>query len=158
MIDRNSRDKLALALRRYAAKRITNDELEYAMGNSEDRAISAIQDMAWQLYDDMYCHRAEGKHALTKDARRTVARWVLFLRTDCEYSWPDYNFRQPENRLTQYVMDLFTAGKSSKKRRKRWLDFLSAGHFEVWPFINQSGEDCARSSARYAGRFPNDAS
>lgn len=145
MIDRNSRDKLALALRRYAAKRITNDELEDAMGNSEDQAISAIQDMAWRLYSDMYCHRADGQHALTKDGRRTVARWLLFLRTDCEYSWPAYDFRQTENRLDQFVMDLFTAGKSSKKRQQRWLDFVAAGDFEVWPFLNQRDEECARS-------------
>jgi len=49
---------------------------------------------AWQLYDDMFRHRADGPHALAKDDRRSVARWVLFLRTDIEYSWPNYDFRQ----------------------------------------------------------------
>lgn len=144
MIDRNSRDKLALALRRYAAKRITNDDLESAVGRSKDRGVQAIRDMAWQLYSDMYCHRAAGRHALDKDARRTVARWILFLRTDCEYSWPDYDLRQAENRLDQFVRDLFTAGQSSKKKRQRWQDFLGAGDFEVWPFLRRCDEASVR--------------
>lgn len=144
MIDRNSRDKLALALRRYAARRITNDELECAVGISKDPGVQAIRDMAWRLYSDMYCHRAEGPHALGKDIRRTVARWILFLRTDCEYSWPNHDFRQVESRLDQFVMDLFTAGQSSQEKRQRWQAFLAAGDIEVWPFLDKRDEQAAR--------------
>jgi hypothetical protein len=144
MIDRNSRDKLALALRRYAAKRITNDQLEYAGGNSKDRGVRAVQDMAWRLYSDMHCHRAVGRHALDKDTRRAVARWVLFLRTDCEYSWPDHELRQAENRLDQFVRDIFTAGQSSKKKRQKWQDFHGAGDFDVWPFLHKNDEESVR--------------
>lgn len=144
MIDCNSRDKLALALRRYAAKRITNDELESAVGNTEDRGVRAIQDMAWRLYSDTCCHRAVGRHALGKDVRRTVARWILFLRTDREYCWPDYDLRQAENRLEQLIKDLVTAGLSSKKKQQRWQDFLAAGDFEVWPFLDKRDEEFVR--------------
>jgi hypothetical protein len=144
MIDRNSRDKLALALRRYAAKRITNDELEDAVDHSQDRGIAAIQDMAWRLYSDMFCHRADGPYTLNKGTRRTMARWIIFLRTDYEYSWPDYDFRQPENSLDQFVRDFFTAGHSSKKKRQRWQDFVGAGDFEVWPFLHKRDEESAR--------------
>ena len=145
MIDRHSRDKLALALRRYAAKRITNDELEDAVGRrSEDRGVTAVQDVAWQLYDDMCCHRADGQHALARDTRRSVARWVLFLRTDHEYSWTDYDFRQSESSVNRFLTDLFTAGRSSRKKRKDWEDFLGAGNFEVWPFLNICDEEASR--------------
>lgn len=144
MIDRNSRDALALALRRYAAKRISNDELEDAVGRSKDRGVLAIRDMAWRLYDDGYCHYAEGRHALGKDLRRTVARWVLFLKTDCEYSWPAYDLRRGENSLDQLVRDLFTAGRSSKNKQQGWQDFVIAGEFEVWPFLCRRDEESVR--------------
>jgi hypothetical protein len=144
MIDRNSRDKLALTLRRYAAKRITNDELESAVGNTKDRGVLAVRDMAWRLYSDMCCHRAEGQYALDKDVRRKLARWILFLRTDCEYAWPDYKLRQAESRLDQLMMDLFTAGRFSKRKQQRWQEFLEAGEFEVWPFLHQRDEESVR--------------
>ncbi|MFK3737447.1 hypothetical protein [Massilia sp. TN1-12] len=145
MIDRHARDKLALALRRYAAKRITNDELEDAVGRiSDDRGVTVIQDMAWQLYDDMYRHRADGPHALGKDDRRSVARWILFLQTELEYSWPNYDFRRSETSLNRFLADLFTAGQWSKKKQGDWENFLGAGDFEVWPFLKKADEESAR--------------
>lgn len=149
MIDRNARNTLALALRRYAAKRITNDELENVFVNrSEDGGVTAIQDMAWRLYDDLACHRADGAHALTKETRRSVARWVLFLRTDHEYSWPHHDFRGSENRLDRFLADLFTAGRSSKRKRDDWEIFLDAGDVEVWPFLDIGEEEAARKASR----------
>lgn len=144
MIDRPSRDKLVLALRRYAAGRTTNDELESAVGNSEDRAISAVEDMAWRLYDDMVRHRATGRHALSREMRRMLARWVVFLRTDCEYAWPSYALRQSENALGQSMLDLFTGGRSSLKKRQEWQAFVGAGDFEVWPFLHKRDEESVR--------------
>jgi hypothetical protein len=93
--------------------------------------------MAWQLYDDMFRHRADGPHALAKDAQRSVARWVLFLRTDLEYSWPNYDFRQSGTSLDRFLADLFTAGRWSKKKHGDWENFLGAGDFEVWPFLKK---------------------
>lgn len=84
MIDRTSRSKLVLGLRRYAAKIITNDDLQYLWSRSDNLAVNAVEAMAWRLYCDMSGHRAQGRHALTKEMRRAVARWVLFLRTDYE--------------------------------------------------------------------------
>lgn len=145
MIDRHARDKLALALLRYAAKRITNDELEDAVGwISDDRGVTVVQDMAWQLYDDMFRHRADGPHALARDDRRSVARWVLFLRADLEYSWPNYDFRQSGTSLDRFLDNLFTAGRWSKKKHGDWENFRSAGDFEVWPFLKKADEESAR--------------
>ena len=146
VIDRHARDKLALAFRRYAAKRITNDELEDAVGwRSKDRGVTVVQDMAWQLYDDMFRHRAEGPHALSKDDRRSVARWVLFLRTDLEYLWPSYDFRQSGTSLDRFLADLFTARQWRKKKDGDWENFLGAGDFEVWPFLKKADEAFART-------------
>lgn len=145
MIDRHARDKLALALRRYAAKRITNDELEDAVAwISEDQGVTVVQDMAWRLYDDTFRHHADGPHALAKDDRRSVARWVLFLQTDLEYSWPNHDFRQSETSLDRFVADLFTAGRWSRKELRNWEKFVEAGDIEVWPFQNIADEEAAR--------------
>src|SRR5207247_11023905 len=86
MINRADRDKLALLLRRYAAGRITNDDLaDEAPARSSDPAIRPLYEFAWQLYDDLSTHRAEVRHALMPEKRRMVARWVFFLQFDIEY-------------------------------------------------------------------------
>ena len=56
MIHRESRDRLAEALRQYVSGRITNDDLDSVDVDWRDRGAIAIQCMAWQLYDDMRTH------------------------------------------------------------------------------------------------------
>jgi hypothetical protein len=92
MIHRQSRRRLALALRRYAATRITNVQLDEIDVDWRDRGAVAVKEMAWGLYDDLYTHKAVGRHALNRDVRRMVARWVVFLMSDEEYLWPEYSF------------------------------------------------------------------
>lgn len=144
MIDRSSRDKFAAALRQYAAGRITNDCLAQAETCSNDRGVIAVQDVSWQLYSDMSRHYAAGRHALGSDTLCAVARCVLFLQTDDEYLWPAYDFIACENRLDRWVMDLFTCGKWSERRRERWRDFVQAGDYEAWPFLRKEHEASAR--------------
>ena len=116
MIHRPSRDSLALALRRYAARHITNDQLEAVAVDWRDRGAVAVQDMAWRLYDDMYTQKAVGPHALLPATRRAVARWVVFLQSDQEYLWPDYNLM----RASAGVGSLLTFGWWGRKEAKRW--------------------------------------
>ena len=88
MIDRTSRDKLAKAIRRLAARLITNDQYAdetAAFMHSADLGIRSVHQAAWQLYDDTHQHRLEGAYALGKIGRRKVARWILFLKSNLEY-------------------------------------------------------------------------
>ncbi len=132
MINRVDRDKLALLLRRYAAGRITNDDLaDEAPARSSDQAICPIYEFAWQLYDDLSTHRAEGRHALMPETRRMVARWILFLQSDLEYRWPSFSFMQIYN----WPLNLLTLGWWERRKSRRLDAFKRTGHFKVWPFF-----------------------
>ena len=79
MIDRISRDKLALALRRYTSGKITNDELNDLELNYQDSAVHEIHFDSWYLYDDTTEHKAVGQYYVSKENRTIIARWILFF-------------------------------------------------------------------------------
>ena len=141
MIHRPSRNRLALALRRYVAKRITNDDLDSVAVDWRDRGANAVKQLSWQIYDDTYAHKAVGRHALSRELKLEIARWVLFLQSDQEYLWPEYNFI----RIAPGIGSFFTFGWWGRRERTRWNQFLEAGDFSVWPFINKEAEARARS-------------
>ena len=94
MIDRSSRDKLALLLRRLAAGRITTgqfaDECEDICCSSEDSAIlgilsSGIMQIPWSYWP----RRLRNKHRLSDEVRHRIAIAVVFLHSECEYEWPE---------------------------------------------------------------------
>lgn len=142
MIDRASRSRLAEALRHYAAGRITNDDLFGVEVDWRDRGAVAVHEMAWQLYDDLRVHYVEDRLPRHSEARRTVARWVLFLHSDEEYSWPDYSFIQ----IVNWPLNLITFGWWESRKDRRWEKFQEAGDFDVWPFRHDS--ELKRASAR----------
>lgn len=133
MIHRSSRQQLALALRRYVACRISNDDLADVEVDWRDRGAVAVQGMAWRLYDDMSKHYATGRHAFSREGRCCIARWILFLRSDLEYMWPEYSFIQTGSRW-----DWLTFGRFKRLREKHWREFIEAGDFEVWPFLRKA--------------------
>jgi len=67
MIDRSARNKLAELLRSLAAGLISNDEFEDTMPKSKDKAINEV------FFN---------------------GGWVLFLKSNYEYSWPNVPFLQ----------------------------------------------------------------
>lgn len=148
MIHRASRDALALALRRYAARRISNDDLDAVEVDWRDRGATAVKQMAWQLYDDMYGHKAEGRHALGKETKRTIARWIVFLHSDLEYLWPEYSFMA----VIDWPLNLLTLGWWKRRREERWRQFLEAGEFDAWPFLSRKEEQLAVRRPRFLGK------
>lgn len=145
MVHRPSRASLALALRRYLSRRITNDQLACVEVDWRDRGAVAVAGMAWRLYDDMHTHRANGTHAITGSLRREVARWIVFLQSDQEYVWPDYNFVQ----AAPGIGSLLTLGWWGRKERRRWQEFTEAGDISVWPFVSEEVERAAKSNPRF---------
>lgn len=92
MIDRQARRRASELLRHLGAGLIANDQFEDRFPTaSEDVAIDEIRSQAWFLYSDLREYRLAGKHRLAADARREVARWILFLQSDLEYEWPTWN-------------------------------------------------------------------
>jgi hypothetical protein len=73
-------------LRHFMSGRLVTDEYERRFGKLQrrfghDEACEAIFLCAWHFYDDIVPHRMTGKHRLTPELRRRVARWIVFLRT-----------------------------------------------------------------------------
>jgi hypothetical protein len=149
MIDRLSRRRLAVALRRYVAGRISNDAFEDTEVDLRDPAIVAVLDEAWLLYSDMEEHYARGPHAVRGEYRRRVARWVLFLRSEREYLWPEYDFYQITwPRWMEYVS--FGYLRRARERREHLLrEFSSVGDIDCWPFISRADFEAENARRGY---------
>jgi len=90
MINRAARDCLALALRRLAAGRITNDEFDDEVSEwwgctDDDPALGELAVYGWLHYSDLREYRLRGRDKLSQQARRSIARAILFLKSDQEY-------------------------------------------------------------------------
>lgn len=139
MIHRSSRDSLALALRRYAARRIANDDLDAVEVDWRDRGAVAVKEAAWCLYDDNYQHKAEGRNAIDRETRREIARWVVFLHSDQASLWPEYK----RAGLVDGPMNILTFGWWERHKNQRWLQYQAAGDIAVWPFGRRAAADDA---------------
>jgi hypothetical protein len=84
------------------------------------------------LYEDAREHRLDGQSSLSRGARRQVARWLLFLRSNREYEWPN---------LTKWpfwilaLPNLLTFGAIGRLVWK-WHD--RHGDPRAWPFIRSA--------------------
>lgn len=128
-VDVIARRKYARLLRSLVTGRITNFEYEDRVNKTvdfqNDRAIWAVYRYAWYLYDDLHTCRLTGPNALTKEARREVAKWLLFLYTDLEYQWPSF-----KQRFSSLLFKL-SAGKVGANLNNQ------SGDAELWPFFTR---------------------
>lgn len=94
MINSQLRTELSNDIRQLAIGRMTNDAFDdryYEFYEpSDDRAINAIATYCYGLYssDLLFPIRLRGRYALDRETRTTIARCVLFLRSENEYGWP----------------------------------------------------------------------
>lgn len=130
---------MVLLLRRLVAGRITNDEFEDALPlRSPDPAISEIFLYGvWGCYSDLREHRLVGRQRLPRAARREIARFILFLKSDLEYEWPRQRLWE---RFLWMVAGLLTLGLAGRFYW-RWLG--RRGDVGVWPFIREDDLDRA---------------
>ncbi len=134
MIDRHNRNRLAELLRHLASGQITNDEFEDALPQSSDPAIFEIYfNGAWYLYNDLYEYKLTGKYRLTKEYKRIVARWILFLKSNYEYLWP-VKYDKGLLEIPLLFISILTFGFSD---RMRYKNRVKAGDIDYWPFISK---------------------
>lgn len=145
MICRQSRDRLALALRRYLAGRISNDDLDCVHVDWRDRGAVAVKWMAWGLYSDTTRHHATGRYVISREARRIVVRSIVFLHGDREYLWPDYSPVQIYN----WPLNMLTFGWWERRKKIRRQEFEQAGDFSVWPFTAMTDLEYVIRRPRY---------
>jgi len=143
--DRQRRDRMAEELRHFAGGRTTNDEFEDRLHailkertvglKEDDAALWAITSRSWFLYDDTRVHRLDGKRKLNREARKEIARWIVFLHSDLPYEWPMRNFIS----INSCLLNLLTLGLAqivlAPLYRKR---YGSMGEWSVWPFIRKN--------------------
>ena len=143
MIDRSARNRLAELLRALASGLITNDEFEDSIPDSDDEAIVEVfSNGGWLLYSDLKEYKLKGKDALESVVKKDVARWVLFLKSDCEYKWPDVP-------LSQRILHSLSFGHFGTTYAKVWK---KAGETEVWPFLNNDELSHAKKECGYLGQ------
>lgn len=134
MIDRTARDTLAENIRHLVAGLISNDEFESRIPwNSSDSAIREITlGGPWHLYSDMREHRLSGKFSVPKQQREESARWILFLKSDLPYEWPQTSELAS---LIWLPLHLLTLGYTAKSQQR---SFSQQGDMSVWPFLRAS--------------------
>lgn len=87
---------MALAIRRLGSGRLSTSQFEDACDDarelakqSDDAGIEELWHVIDGTYGDpTYSCRFTGEKRLTPRGRRFFARCVLFLRSNCEYTWP----------------------------------------------------------------------
>jgi hypothetical protein len=132
MIDRPARDRLAEGLRQFAAGRSWSEEFErrcvLSGMKSPDSGVREIAWATWSLYDDISDTRLVGCYRLSRENRRSIARWVMFLRSGTAYEWPTFSRWRA---LAWWPLDLLTLGTTARLRHRRWRQ---TGEYFVWPY------------------------
>lgn len=128
MIDREARNRYAQLLRHFASGRITNFDYDDGFDaiDSKDDAILQIYVALWPSYSDVRKHTMTGSHALTREQRHIVARWITFLYSDFEYEWP----------VTKWggcLLNLFTLGLWKRLSKPN-----PGGEDAAWPFFHKA--------------------
>ena len=143
MIDHSARNRLAELLRSLASGAITNDEFESLIPESNDKAVYEVFfNGGWTLYSDMKEYKLKGKNALESIVKKEVARWVLFLKSNYEYSWPFVPFKKR-------VLHFLTFGVLGTTYAKTWK---AAGDLKVWPFLTVEQFNKAKEEHGYLGK------
>lgn len=151
MIDRQGRDQYAEQLRHFAAGVLSVDEYErrteelaYA---SSDPALAAVWRAAWALYDDFRTSRLRGEWALSRDQRREVARWLLFLYSDHEYQWPVERTGVFGCFLSAMSLGWWDYWNSRAQSQRQ----MQAGVLEYWPFRSRTHLEAACQQSEVFG-------
>jgi hypothetical protein len=161
MVDENRRKLLASHIRYLSTGQITNDEFEERVIDdvtygwlpeqhylskeiqSDDSAIRPVLEMSWCLYDDTRNHTLKGIDSLSKFAIKEIARCMLFLQSDNEYTWGYIDLTNPIMRFlfNDTMKSFLTFGqhyRDDKQTRNQEFEQLKKSvDFELWPFKNK---------------------
>ena len=150
MVDREVRDKAALALQRFLECETTNEEfdaeftgLAATWKRHSDRAIAAVYGFAWNLYDDFEEHTLEGAYELDEPVLAMAGRCVRFLRSDLEYEWRKAKFIGLDwRRIAARILPWVHWEQDPMKRFQAYLGEPS-GDASVWPFYRREDNEAS---------------
>lgn len=150
MVDRDSRSRTQVLLKKIALGRATNIESEnefYELfPRSKDPVVFALFRTVREMSGDKE-HSLASAFSRGSEMRKRLCRWILFLRSDFEYEWP-------QDRLAPGLRDIY---------RPSWLDkllgrqfrllrsnemYCRQGDYHVWPFKRVADFESAKSACR----------
>ena len=141
MIDETARRRLAEAARALVVGRITNDEFEARVPESNDPAVMELYSKGfWLLYGDLSEHKLVGKRRLDPAAREFAARCIIFLKSGQEYSWP---VEKGCVSLLKLALGVLSLGIIP------WLLRDEEAQPEFWPFKSKAALQDALENPRY---------
>jgi hypothetical protein len=110
----------------------------------DDPVLSPMVQRLWlscYVHGDLDEYRLTNEHKLPTESRREVLRWILFLRSDRQYEWPQFQCLADLNRnagLIHPLLSLLTLGYWGRVQRETFRreaeQFMLAGDHDVWPF------------------------
>ena len=142
-VDPVTRKEYAALLRHLAVGLITNREFEMRTPDWHDTALDEINWAMLPLYGDDYEHKLAGEYRLGRDSRQSVARTILFLRSDMRYRWPRQTGCAQGAAL---VLSLLTLGRFG---RWWWRHRAPDGDESVWPFYTRAEYEQALRNPPY---------
>ncbi|WP_313532937.1 hypothetical protein [Sphingobacterium athyrii] len=161
MVDLERRKVLAYHLRHLAIGLISNDEFEEKITEDvsfgylpehyysskeakfDDPIIRPMLELSWCLYSDLENHKLTGKHQLSDEELKDIARIILFLNSDFEYEWPYFDRINLLIRLSfkDLLFTVLSLGQhynvKLNERKKQYEAFNNTGDHELWPFISK---------------------
>ncbi len=145
MIDRDARNRLAEAIRHFVAGFKDNFELDDSVWSirTKDAGIVRIRQEMWYVYDDIRRHELKGEWALSEQQKENISRFILFLKSNVEYRWPQKHWEVP---LARLLFGVFTFGLLPKYLDRKWKE---NGTWEVWPFLTASEFNEAKQKPVY---------
>lgn len=144
MIDRKSRDLLAVGLRRYLAGLISNDDLDFIRVDYRDRGVVSVKERSWGLYSDLSHHYAKDAYALSLKDKREIIRWIAFLYTDQEYLWEAF----PSSSPIKLVVNFIARRVLRNGKTRTFVPFGEAEDLSIWPFFTRAAYEEALSRPR----------
>lgn len=130
MIDRDARKITAEKVRHFINGGIDNFEFEDSEPTTNDEAVLAIFSTLWLFYDDFKKHKMVADHAIPKNTKKVMARWLMFLYSNQEYEWP--SIPHPGARPLEHGFLSKILGGPEKESK-----FMRQGSYEFWPFISE---------------------
>lgn len=171
MVDREGRRQYGQLIRQLASGRMTIEEYEDKCWGIPDRqndpAIREIELEILLLCEGSAADQKTGRPKLSREARRNVARAVLFLQSDKEYRWPKEVWDGSVFLITAFLLVLLFVVLPDPAFAVKvgvavelgllWIEYErmqarrqhnkreAAGDTDVWPFLRRAElEDAVR--------------
>jgi hypothetical protein len=162
-VNRADRDKAIILLRQWVIGRISDDYLIDSWPKSDSALKEIFKNLIYPIADGVSWTRPK-KPKLSKEARKTIARAILFLQSNQDYLWPPASKPWPLLILLgvflamgftsdwtwaflAIVPTLMILGPIARNIDKK--KFKRSGEWEIWPFLQTPELQNAKSSPRY---------